>query len=495
MATLSEELKKLILGSIGDPSSALEMIAALESGSGGVGSLNSLTGDLDLLAGSNITITPGVDSLTIASTGGSPTGDPNTLSYFNAAGDLTDNASAKFDDTVNAISFGIENTGSITSSGSGSLASGATFSTGTISSTSTGSRAHGVAAHGSISATNEGALAHGYANDSGTGGNPFISATGIGSEAAGAVAGAGHITATSDTAYARGQSLQGGIIRASNIASFASGHVSNGTISASGLGSTSFGHASAGGASGISSTGDGSFAFGFTNGPDSNIIASGQGALANGLSESGFNISSQGRGSHAGGYAFTGVINANGSAAFAQGDFLDVSCELGTAFGLGHINSTYGAFVIGRFSQNVNGGNPITWVPEEPVFVVGNGTSIGVQSNAFQIDKDGKLLTTGSQVHRAIRAAVNPDLLSARTDRSLMVDTSVGADPFEVSMPPGEEGLEYFIKDTGDNAATNNIVFIADGGDSMETNSNIIINRGTRHFQFFDGTWWKISQS
>ncbi len=72
MATLSEELRKLLLGAIGDPSSTLELIAAVEAGTNDVSSLNSLTGALTLAAGSGITITPsGGDTLTIAASGGS----------------------------------------------------------------------------------------------------------------------------------------------------------------------------------------------------------------------------------------------------------------------------------------------------------------------------------------------------------------------------------------------------------------------------------------
>lgn len=40
------------------------------SGGGGVISLNALTGAIDLIAGANVTITPGVGTITIATTGG-----------------------------------------------------------------------------------------------------------------------------------------------------------------------------------------------------------------------------------------------------------------------------------------------------------------------------------------------------------------------------------------------------------------------------------------
>lgn len=66
---LSELLRTLILGTIGDPASAQELIDAIETGENAVSSLNSLQGDVNLVAGSNITITPSGNDLTIAAIG------------------------------------------------------------------------------------------------------------------------------------------------------------------------------------------------------------------------------------------------------------------------------------------------------------------------------------------------------------------------------------------------------------------------------------------
>lgn len=95
---LSELLKTLILGTIGDPSSAQELIDAIETGENSVTSLNDLQGDVTLVAGSNVTITPSGNNLTIASTGGSVfTGDPNALVFCDVDGNLTTDPNLSYD--------------------------------------------------------------------------------------------------------------------------------------------------------------------------------------------------------------------------------------------------------------------------------------------------------------------------------------------------------------------------------------------------------------
>lgn len=89
----------------------------------------------------------------------------------------------------------------------------------------------------------------------------------------------------------------------------------------------------------------------------------------------------------------------------------------------------------------------------------------------------------------AIRAATNPDTLS-NSDRSLMVDTSVGVVAYVVNMPAGVNGQEFFVKDIGINASANNINFVPNGGDLMEAFSDITNDSSSRHFQFFNGTWY-----
>jgi len=62
-------------------------ISASTGGASGVGSLNGLTGTLNLVSGANITITPSGTDITIASTGGgggTPGGSSGQVQYNNA---------------------------------------------------------------------------------------------------------------------------------------------------------------------------------------------------------------------------------------------------------------------------------------------------------------------------------------------------------------------------------------------------------------------------
>jgi hypothetical protein len=54
------------------------------SGGSGVSSLNSLTGNLTLVAGSGITITPAGSNITIASAGGTPGGANESIQFNNS---------------------------------------------------------------------------------------------------------------------------------------------------------------------------------------------------------------------------------------------------------------------------------------------------------------------------------------------------------------------------------------------------------------------------
>lgn len=117
----------------------------------------------------------------------------------------------------------------------------------------------------------------------------------------------------------------------------------------------------------------------------------------------------------------------------------------------------------------------------------------------FAFSSLGKFSTKASQVESAVKVqTLNPEPLSADTDRVFLVDTSVGAVPFVVNLPAGENGLEFYVKDSGNNAGTNNIQVMPDGLDTMDPafQSAVLLNNGQCNlYQFFNGVWWVMSKA
>lgn len=323
------------------------------SSSDGVTSLNTLAGALTLAAGSNITITPsGGNTLTIASTGGgSPTGDINTLAYFDASGDLSDNTSATFDASINALAHGI------------------------------------IGDTGTVTAEVEGAYGHGYVDGDGA-----INALGIGSTAAGS-ASASAIEASDDGSMAIGIATVASSIEAGGAASFSMGKAANsGNILAGGSGSHSRGSTDAGT---ISSNGVGATAYGKIIGSGGEIRASGDGSRANGNVSNGRKIIASNDGSIASGRTATGNITSAGIASFTHGDLLNNQADLATVFGLGNVVSSYASLTIGQYAT-VDNYSTDAWVDTDPLLVLGNGTGTGSEHNSLTILKDGTSLLNGN---------------------------------------------------------------------------------------------------
>lgn len=183
----------------------------------GVDSLNSLTGALTLVAGSNITITPSGSQITIAASGVIPTGDANTLAYFDGSGNLADNTNATYDATKNSLSFTFSAT--LSNLLNGSLVHGT--GTGTLS-TATGNGGDGgggsafghTGPSGTIQSKGYGSLAHGSIQNSGG----SITAIGHGSSANGSVRNSFNIIAGStgsgqrEGAHASGAAFTGDVV-------------------------------------------------------------------------------------------------------------------------------------------------------------------------------------------------------------------------------------------------------------------------------------------
>ncbi len=82
--------------------------------------------------------------------------------------------------------------------------------------------------------------------------------------------------------------------------------------------------------------------------------------------------------------------NATGATSFAEGLYSTASGDYSTAFGTYTTAQPYGSFVVGQY--NVISGTTSSWVAADPLFVVGNGSSSSVTSNAITVLKNGKTL-------------------------------------------------------------------------------------------------------
>jgi hypothetical protein len=370
--------------------------------------------------------------------GGPPMGNPSDVAFYDGVtGNLTFQDTFKFLQTTNFLSIITTTLGGVFSS----------------------------------TATN--AVAFGSVRDAGS----SIVNNGKNSLVFGRATNAGTLASLSDDGLVFGQAVTTGTIQANSVASLVAGRADNGgTLQSSTTGCFVFGLAQTGGTMTGSSLG--SICFGLVDTTATITTTGQQGCFAGGFSSGGSSITASGNASFAFGIATAGDSHTSagdGSAVFGQGN----------------TNNSFLGFALGRY-VDTTGATSAAWVSTDPLFIIGNGTGSGSLANAYRIDKDGKQTTTGATSNTAVRAAVNPDTLSARTDRSLFVNTSVGAVAFVVNMPAGEPGLEFFVKDIGNNAAVNNITFTPNGGDVMEAGSNITANSGSRHFQFFNGTWWVI---
>ena len=571
-------------------------------GGSGVTSINGESGDVTLVAGPNITITPAGQTILIsAAGGGAPTGDHNTLAYFNNLGNLTDNITATFNDATNSMSFGVTSGGTFTSSGAGSLATGHSTGAGsTIVSSGVGSIATGLTttsgeilsngngtfAHGNVdgagsiiqatadgaegagsvagaatisvggagakafgSASNnalirangDGGIAHGDADAAGS----TLAADGTGSDASGNVLAGGNIIAGSDSSKAFGTANgAGSSISTSGIGSVAYGQaLTDGTITASGIGSGASGNVS--GAAAILASGNGSLAHGTAGGAAATITASGPGSTASGLTESptdqilasgagstafghtvfsgsvnatndgtlafgkatnasqitaagigslafgqavGNNIIATGIGSIAGGNAATATVETVGDGSIAFGDGNTSIGVLSQSFGLGNNNGSYGSMMIGRYG--VPGGTAGAWVPTELAFVVGNGTGVGTEANAYSIAKDGRQTTTAAHVDK-LRVITGTDTLSARTDFKAICNAGAGA--FVLNLPAGEQGLNFIIGQSFTNTGT--FTIMPNGGNLLDGNVQAIFNTNQPVPITFDvatNTWYAI---
>lgn len=333
-----------------------------------------------------------------------PVGDMNTVAYFDSTGALADNANFTIDATKNAINLVILSGGTTSSTGNGSIVHGEAIASGGFSSSSSGSHAHGKCnTAGGMVAGNFGSEAAGLI-EAGT----AITSSGIGSKAFGH-GNAGTITAAAAGSIAAGEALSASI-SSSGIGAMALGNAqSGGALNADSAGSIVFGTADT---AGVINAGPAGLAFGYATSAGAFIASAGStGSIAHGIAQTGFNILAGGSASHASGATITGNIRAMGIVSFAHGDLINITADRAIAFGLGHAVNSYEAFVIGQYAGDPGSGvtgNPSAWIATDPAFVIGNGTGVGSEATAFQVNKDGTMLVTSKTT---INPAYTPNVI------------------------------------------------------------------------------------
>lgn len=126
-----------------------------------------------------------------------------------------------------------------------------------------------------------------------------------------------------------------------------------------------------------------------------NTVASGSASVACGYGTDAIGSSciAMGEATRASGFASVALgysTIASGSTSFASGYNTKASGHYSSVFGYyGIANSAY-SFVVGRFNDTTASSN-FDWIPTDPLFAVGNGTSINTRSNALTILKNGRI--------------------------------------------------------------------------------------------------------
>lgn len=404
-------------------------------------------------------------------------------------GQLSAGASSSVSGNAAWVLARIDGAGSaINATGTLSVAGGHAITAGTIVSSGDSATAWGVAqTSGNITASGIASIARGSASGSGT-----IVASGDGSESRGRAQTLGSILASNAGSKANGMALDSGTVSAGGEGSHASGRAENAlsAIRANGHGSRASGYAIAGGT--ILANGLGSHVFGYA--PLVGLNATGKGGFAIGVADVG-NIESLADGAFAGGTGLLSSVTSNGVASFAYGTSLIINgANYAQTFGVGHQNNSYGAMIVGTYAENI-AATGTSFVSTDPAFIVGTGI-LGSPVNGFRVDKDGRRETIAAHINKGIRTVSGVTSISARTDRTILVDTTGGA--ATENLPAGVNGLEYYFDDSTGNASTNNITINANGADVFQGGASSYVinsNNGTIHIQFNAGIWNVISSS
>lgn len=254
-------------------------------------------------------------------------------------------------------------------------------------------------------------------------------------------------------------------------ASFGFNNIAKGAYSVSmGLASEAYGESSVatgantrvdgnyGFAGGESATADGEHAFSYGSSTDASgnqsvamgtgTTASGFGSVALGSNTTASTTTSfaAGSASHASGVSSTALgfnADALGTSSIAVGNFTNANGDYSAAFGNSN-NACYAATAIGRY--NLDSGSAASWLSNDPLFTVGNGSTGLARHNAFEIAKNGFM-----QVRR--------DVDAAGTNPTHYVASIVNEEPTQ-----GGDVLALSVQPINPDASSNFITFFGGGG-------------------------------
>lgn len=107
-------------------------------------------------------------------------------------------------------------------------------------------------------------------------------------------------------------------------------------------------------------------------------------------------------------FAINSNTTASGMNSFAGAYGSIASGDYSFAFGLVAVSQANHSFVIGRYNLNPGTYSTTSWVPTDPLFVIGNGTSTTVRNNALTVLKNGNvLIDKATQVNSTYKLDVN----------------------------------------------------------------------------------------
>ena len=87
---------------------------------------------------------------------------------------------------------------------------------------------------------------------------------------------------------------------------------------------------------------------------------------------------------------------ASGLASMSMGASTTASGDFSIATGIRTTAAAFSSICLGRFNDSIITSSKTVWVPTDPIFIIGNGTSNSARSNAIVIYKNGNLDINGN---------------------------------------------------------------------------------------------------